>query len=162
MAFELDMVKNKEKLEAYQSFLNRQKGKPGNLMIVLHEAQSKFGYIPNEIQKMISETLRIPRAEIYGVITFYSQFTLIPKGETQVAVCLGTACYVKGAQAVLDKSEEVLGIRSGETTPDGKFSIQATRCVGACVLAPVITVNEDAHGRMTPNSMEELLKEVKQ
>lgn len=162
MAFELDMVKNKEKLGAYQSFLNRQKGKPGNLMIVLHEAQSKFGYIPNEIQKMISETLRIPRAEIYGVITFYSQFTLIPKGETQVAVCLGTACYVKGAQAVLDKSEEVLGIRSGETTPDGKFSIQATRCVGACVLAPVITVNEDAHGRMTPNSMEELLKEVKQ
>jgi NADH:ubiquinone oxidoreductase subunit E len=161
MTFTLDVEKNREKLEDYQQFLNAQKGKPGNLMLVLHKAQEVFGYIPGEIQQMISDTLRIPRAEIYGVITFYSQFTLIPRGETQVAVCMGTACYVKGAQAALDKAEEVLGIKSGETTPDGKYSVEATRCLGACVLAPFITINEEPHGRVTPADVEELLRKDK-
>ncbi|WP_026476696.1 NADH-quinone oxidoreductase subunit NuoE family protein [Alkaliphilus transvaalensis] len=126
--------------------LNR--GKKGALMPVLHEAQKIFGCIPLEVQKRISEELGVPLSEIYGVVTFYSQFTLEPRGEYVIGVCLGTACYVKNAQPILDKVAELTGASVGGTSPDGKFSLEATRCIGACGLAPVLTVNEDVYGRL--------------
>ncbi len=131
-------------------------------MAVLHEAQDQFGYLPKEIQELISKELRIPLSEIYGVATFYSQFSLVPKGEYKIGgVCLGTACYVKGAQEILDKVEEELGITVGQTTPDRKFSISATRCLGACGLAPVLVVNEDVYGRLKAEDVEEILNKYR-
>lgn len=153
MTFTLDKEKNREQLEDFQQFLNEQKGKSGNLMVVLHRAQHDFGFIPAELQEMISDTLRIPRAEIYGVITFYSQFTLIPKGEMQVGVCMGTACYVKNAQKTLEAFEQELGIKAGETAPDGSASITATRCLGACGLAPVVAINDKIFGHLPPDGV---------
>lgn len=130
-------------------------------MAVLHEAQDLFGHIPIEIQNMISEELKIPLSEIYGVVTFYSQFSLIPKGKYEIGICLGTACYVKGSKDVLNKVEEILEIGVGETTADGKFSISATRCLGACGLAPVLVVNDDVYGKTTPNDVEGILNKYK-
>lgn len=157
MAFEFDMEKNKEKVAAYQEFLNNQKGKAGNTMIALHEAQHVFGYIPEEIQQMISDTLRVPMAEIYGVITFYGQFTLEPKGEMQVGVCLGTACYVKGAPKILEKFEEEMGIKAGTTKEDGSCSLTATRCLGACGLAPVAHINDKVVGHLTASDVPKVI-----
>jgi NADH-quinone oxidoreductase subunit E len=117
-------------------------------MPVLHEAQHIFGAIPMAVQKVISEKLNVPLAEIYGVVTFYSQFTLEPKGDFLISVCLGTACYVKGSQKLIDKVTELTGVSVGTTSADGKFSLEATRCIGACGLAPVLTVNEDVYGRL--------------
>ena len=114
-----------------------------NLIQILNEVQEKYGYIPKQSQIEISNYLSIPMAEIYGVITFYSRFTLEPKGKYNISVCLGTACFVKGSQALLDRLKERLKIDEGQTTPDGKFSIDATRCVGACGLAPVFTINNE-------------------
>ncbi|WP_442870614.1 NADH-quinone oxidoreductase subunit NuoE family protein [Clostridium sp. Cult1] len=141
--------------------MKENKRKKGALMAVLHEAQNLFGYLPIEIQKMISEELRIPLSEIYGVATFYSQFSLIPKGEYKIGVCLGTACYVKGSQEILDKVEELLGISVGQTTSDRKFSIDATRCLGACGLAPVLTVNEDVYGKLNPDDVKEIIEKYR-
>jgi NADH:ubiquinone oxidoreductase subunit E len=157
MDFEFDWEANEEKIKDFKIFMKENKGKKGALMAVLHEAQDMFGYLPTEIQEMISEELRVPLSEIYGVATFYSQFSLVPKGEYKIGVCLGTACYVKGAQEVLDKVEEILGITVGQTTPDRKFSISATRCLGACGLAPVLVVNEDVYGRLTADDVEGIL-----
>ncbi|KAB3533528.1 NADH-quinone oxidoreductase subunit NuoE family protein [Alkaliphilus serpentinus] len=120
----------------------------GALMPVLHEAQRIFGCIPLEVQKVISESLKIPISEIYGVVTFYSQFTLEPRGEFVIGVCMGTACYVRGAQPILDKISQLTNTKVGKTSEDGKFTLEATRCIGACGLAPVITVNEDVYGRL--------------
>ncbi len=159
MAFALDLDKFRDKIDEYQLFLNSQKGKPGNLMIALHKAQAVFGCIPLDIQQMISDTLRIPLAEIYGVITFYSQFTLVPKGEVQVGVCLGTACYVKGSQQSLEQYEEALGIKAGQTSEDGRYSIEATRCIGACGLAPVASINEHIFGHLTKQGVKDSLKD---
>ena len=132
-------------------------GDKSQLMKVLNAAQEIYGYIPVSAQKLISEELDIPMAEIYGVITFYTRFSLEPKGKYNIGVCLGTACYVKGSQNVLDKVKEILGIDVGGVTPDGKFSIEAVRCVGACGLAPVMTVNEEVYGHMDPAKVEEIL-----
>jgi len=126
----------------------KHKDQKGAVIPVLHEAQSIYGYLPIEVQEIISEGLNVPLAEIYGIVTFYAQFSLNPKGKYQIGVCLGTACYVKGSGDILDKVKEILGIEVGECTPDGKFSIDATRCIGACGLAPVLTVNEDVYGRL--------------
>lgn len=126
-------------------------------MIILHKTQELIGYIPFEAQKIIAEKLNIPMAEIYGIVTFYSRFTLEPVGKYKIGVCLGTACYVKGSEKVLDKVEEILKIKAGQTTSDGKFSIDTTRCVGACGLAPVITVNEDVYGKIAPDKINEIL-----
>lgn len=131
--------------------------KKGSAMIILHKTQELIGYIPFEAQKIIAEKLNIPIAEIYGIVTFYSRFTLEPVGKYKIGVCLGTACYVKGSEKVLDKVEEILKIKAGQTTSDGKFSIDATRCVGACGLAPVITVNEDVYGKIAPDKINEIL-----
>jgi NADH-quinone oxidoreductase, E subunit len=133
------------------------KDKKGSAMIILHKVQELIGYIPFEAQKIIAENLNIPMAQIYGIVTFYSRFTLEPVGKYKIGVCLGTACYVKGSDKVLEKIEEILKIKAGQTTDDGKFSIDATRCVGACGLAPVMTVNEDVYGKMEPDKVSEIL-----
>lgn len=128
-----------------------------NLISMLNEVQEKFGYIPVEAQKALSEYLQIPMAEIYGVITFYSRFTLEPKGKYAISVCLGTACFVKGSQKIMDRLTERLAIEPGQTTEDGLFSIDETRCVGACGLAPVFTINGEVHGRATVKVLDQAL-----
>lgn len=161
MSFKFDWKKNEESVEKLKLFIEENKDKDGALMPILHKSQDLFGYIPIEIQDLISDQLDIPLSEVYGVATFYSQFSLIPKGEYKIGVCLGTACYVKGSQAILDKVKELLNIDVGETTPDGKFSLQATRCLGACGLAPAMVINGEVYGRLSPDKVEEILNEYK-
>lgn len=132
------------------------------LMSTLQQAQGIYGYLPLPVQKKVAEALDLSVAEVYGVISFYSFFSLKPKGETVFTVCLGTACYVKGAQALLEKIEESIGISSGDVTKDGKYSISACRCVGACGLAPVILVNEDVYGRLTPEELPAIIAKYKE
>ena len=120
----------------------------GALIPVLHEVQDYFGYLPIEVQKVISDELHVPLAEIYGVVTFYARFSTQPKGKYAVSVCMGTACYVKGAGKILEKFENALGIKAGEVTDDGMFSLDACRCIGACGLAPVATVNGEVYGKL--------------
>ena len=146
-----------EQEKALRELIAAHKEQQGALMPVLQGAQEIYGYLPIEVQTIIAEELNIPLAEVYGVVTFYAQFTLNPRGTYNIGVCMGTACYVKGAQAVLDKFGEALGIKAGETTADGKFTLQATRCVGACGLAPVLMINEDVHGRVTPEEVPAIL-----
>ena len=131
-----------------------------NLIQILNEVQDHYGYIPVHAQTAISEFLSMPMAEIYGVITFYSRFTLKPKGKYNIAVCLGTACFVKGSQKIMDRLKEKLKIEAGETTSDGKFSIEETRCVGACGLAPVFTVNGEVYGKATVQMLDKVLDEL--
>ena len=144
----------KEILEKYEK-------DKSNLIQILNQVQEKYGYISQEAQKEISEYLDISMAEVYGVITFYSRFTLEPKGKYNIAVCLGTACFVKGSEKVLDKVKEILKIDVGQTTEDGLFSIEATRCVGACGLAPVFTVNDEVYGKATPEMVESVINSIK-
>lgn len=141
----------KEKYDELQKVIAELKEQPGALMPVLQHAQEIFGCVPMDVQKMIAEGLHVTLSEVYGVATFYAQFSLQPKGEYLISVCLGTACYVKGSQKVLDKLAEELKIPVGGTTPDGRFTLQATRCLGACGLAPVMTINEEVYGRLTPD-----------
>jgi NADP-reducing hydrogenase subunit HndA len=133
------------------------KNEKGALMPILQKAQDIYGYLPYEVQKIISDEMNIPIEKIYGVVTFYSQFSLYPKGKYKISVCLGTACYVKGSGSVFDKLVEKLGIEGGECTADGKFSLEACRCVGACGLAPVMTINDDVYGRLTPDQIDGIL-----
>ena len=137
------------------------KGTPGALMPVLQQAQEIYGYLPIEVQKMIALKMGVSIEEVYGVSTFYSQFVLNPKGEVAIAVCLGTACYVKGSGDILDKITQILGLPAGSTTPDGKYSLEATRCIGACGLAPVLTINNEVYGRLVPADMEGILAKYK-
>ena len=146
-----------EKVKELQKIIDEHKNQEGALIPVLHEAQELFGYLPEKVQQIIADGLGHSLAEVYGVATFYSRFTLEPKGKYNIQICLGTACYVKGADKVLGKLESVLGIKAGETTPDGKFSIQDTRCVGACGLAPVMVINEEVYGKVTPDMVEGIL-----
>jgi len=139
---------SQEKFAKLDEAIAKFKGTNGALMPVLHEGQHLFGFLPLEVQKHISNGLNIPMAEIYGVVTFYSQFSLEPKGEYHIGVCLGTACYVRGAQALIDIISRDLSIEVNKTSADGKYSLEATRCIGACGLAPVLTVNEDVYGRL--------------
>lgn len=143
--------------EKLRSIIAQYKDTPGATMPILQEAQNIYGYLPEEVQIIIAEELDIPLSEVYGVASFYTQFTLNPKGKYRISVCLGTACYVKGAQGVLDELEKELGIKAGGTTPDGMFTLEATRCLGCCGLAPVIMVDDDVHGRMTPKDVKTIL-----
>lgn len=127
------------------------------LIAILNEVQERFGYIPKQAQLEISEYLSIPMAQIYGVITFYSRFTLAPKGKYNISVCLGTACFVKGSKTLLDRAQEKLKIKPGEVTPDGKFSIDDVRCVGACGLAPVFMINDEVYGNATVKELDEVI-----
>ena len=128
------------------------------LMAVMQEAQGIYGYLPIEVQNKIAEGMNVPLEKVYGVATFYAQFSLTPKGEYHIAVCLGTACYVKGSGNIYDKLQEILGISGDECTEDRKFSLTASRCIGACGLAPVLTVNEDVYGRLTVDSVASILE----
>lgn len=144
-----------------EEIIKAHKNQPGALMPVLQEAQDVYGYLPIEVQKRVAAGLELPLEEVYGVATFYSQFSLNPKGKFKVSVCLGTACYVKGAGDILDKISQDLGIGSGECTDDGLFSLEACRCIGACGLAPVMTVNDDVYGRLVVDDVKAILDTYK-
>lgn len=133
--------------------------KPGELINVLHKVQGSFGYLPAEVQEVVAREMNVSVAKVYGVVTFYSFFTMIPKGRFPVSVCTGTACYVRGAEKVLDEFKKELGIKVGESTPDGKFSLTCLRCVGACGLAPVVQVGDKTYGRVSPDGVKDILKE---
>lgn len=146
-----------EQKEKLLQVIAEKKNEPGALMPILQQAQEIYGYLPIEVQTIIAEEMDVPLEKVYGVSTFYSQFTLNPKGKYQVSVCLGTACYVKGSGLILEEIQKELGIQNGECTSDGKFSLDACRCVGACGLAPVMLVNDDVYGRMTPDQVKGVL-----
>ncbi|MBR6783213.1 MAG: NADH-quinone oxidoreductase subunit NuoE [Clostridia bacterium] len=146
-----------EKTAVLEAYISENKDVKGVLIPVMQKAQELFGYLSFETMELISERLDVPVSEIYGVATFYALFSLKPKGDYVISVCTGTACYVKGAQAVLDEVKNQLGIESGETTEDGKFSIQDTRCLGCCGLAPVMTINNDVYGRLDPADVKDIL-----
>ena len=137
--------------------IKENKNVKGALMGIMQKAQDIYGYLPIEVQTIIARELGIPLQEVYGVATFYAQFSLYPKGQYKISVCLGTACYVKGSGAIFDRLSERLGISGGECTPDGKFSLEACRCIGACGLAPVLTVNEEVYGRLTVDDVDDIL-----
>ena len=143
-----------------QEILSKYDQVKNNLIQILNEVQETYGYIPENVQLEISKYLGIEMAEIYGVVTFYSRFTLKPKGKYHIAVCLGTACFVKGSEQILERAKERLGIDVGETTKDGKFSLEATRCIGACGLAPVFTVNDEVYGKATVKIMDEIIDKI--
>jgi NADP-reducing hydrogenase subunit HndA len=132
------------------------------LINVLHKCQQHFGYLPAEVQEVVSAELAVPVAKVYGVVTFYSFFTMTPKGKHPVSICMGTACYVRGAEKVLDEFKKELGIQVGETTKDGKFSLSSLRCVGACGLAPVVLVGDKTYGRVAPDDVKGILKDYEQ
>lgn len=146
-----------EQKAALEAIIEKHKNEAGALMPMLQEAQDVYGYLPTEVQNRIARALDIPVSEVFGVATFYSQFLLNPKGKHPVSVCLGTACYVKGSGVLMEKLEELLGIKNGDITSDLKFSLDATRCIGACGLAPVLTIGEDVYGRLEPNQLEGIL-----
>lgn len=150
-----------EQMAALKSCIDEHRGEAGALMPVLHEAQNIFGYLPREVQTVIADGLNVSLAEVYGVATFYSQFSLNPKGKHQVSVCLGTACYVKGSDKVLEEVEKELGIKCGECTPDRSFSIDSCRCVGACGLAPVMIVDGEVYGRLTAKEVSGILSKYR-
>ena len=131
-----------------------------NLIQMLNEVQEHYGYVPMHVQKELSEFLNVPMAEIYGVVTFYSRFSLEPQGKYKISVCLGTACFVKGSQKIMDRLTDRLKIKEGETTKDGLFTIEQTRCVGACGLAPVFTVNGEVYGRASVQKLDQVLDEL--
>jgi NADH:ubiquinone oxidoreductase subunit E len=143
-----------EQEQLLKAWLAENGKKPGAAMSALQYAQEIYGYLPIEVQRMVAEGVDRPLEEIYGISTFYAQFSLTPKGRHHIAVCLGTACYVKGSGKILEKLEEKLGIKNGDCTEDGEFSLAASRCIGACGLAPVFTVNEDVYGRIKEDGSE--------
>ena len=156
------------KIDQLLDICNEHGNQPGELINILHKAQHLFGYLPQEVQRIVARQLGIPVSKVYGVVTFYSFFTMTPKGEHPISVCMGTACYVRGAEKVLDEFRRILGIEFrrilginvGETTPDGKYSLSSLRCVGACGLAPVVLIGEKVYGRVVPGDVEKILKEL--
>ena len=150
-----------EQANALKEVIAQHKDQAGAVIPVLHKAQEIYGYLPIEVQTMIAEGLNVRLAEVYGIVTFYAQFSINPKGRYQIGVCLGTACYVKGSGEILEKVKEILGIDVGECTADGMFSIDATRCIGACGLAPVMTVNGDVYGRLVADDVYGIIEKYK-
>lgn len=157
MEFIFNKEKNKDKIMEFERFIEENKNRLGALMPIMQEAQKIFGYLPIEILELISKRINVSLSEIYGVATFYSQFSFIPEGENKINVCLGTACYVKGAQKVLDEIQDILKIKHGETTRDKKFSIVAARCLGDCSKAPVITINDDVYPKVQKGDIASIL-----
>ncbi|MBQ0010713.1 MAG: NAD(P)H-dependent oxidoreductase subunit E [Ruminococcus sp.] len=147
-------AEQKKKLDAV---IDAHKHDKSSLMAVMQEAQDIYGYLPVEVQTMIAEGMDVPVEKVFGVSTFYAQFALSPKGKYNISICLGTACYVKGSGQLLDKVTETIGIGTDECTPDGKYSLTACRCVGACGLAPVLTINEEVYGRLKPEEVPAIL-----
>ena len=147
-----------EQMKKLASVIEKYKGQPGATMPVLQEAQDIFGYLPEEVQIKIAEGLGLSLSEVYGIVSFYAQFSVNPKGRKQISVCMGTACYVKNAGAILERIEKLVGCKAGGITADGMFSIDATRCIGACGLAPVIIVDGDVYGRLAPEDVDDIIK----
>ena len=147
------------KVEELHTICAEHNNDTGELINILHAAQGLFGYLPREVQEIIAADLRLPVSRVYGVVTFYSFFTMTPKGKYPISVCLGTACYVRGAEKVMDEFQRQLEIKVGETTSDGLFSLDCLRCVGACGLAPVVTIAGKVYGRMTPEKVRDVLSE---
>jgi NADH:ubiquinone oxidoreductase subunit E len=158
----LDILSCEKDFKSLKEFIDSNKSRDGILMQTLQQAQLIFGYLPIEVQKFISYELDIPLAEVYGVATFYTQFSIKPKGKHKIGVCLGTACYVKGAQAILDKLCDVLNISVGETTEDNLFTLESTRCLGCCGLAPVMMIDDDVYGKLEPKNIPEILAKYKE
>ncbi len=149
----------KEDVDFIKETCSKYNNDPQELINVLHGCQEHFGYLPAEVQEVISEHLNVPVAKIYGVVTFYSFFTMTPRGKHPISICMGTACYVRGGEKVLDEFRKELGIKVGETTKDNKFSLSSLRCVGACGLAPVVLVGDKTYGRVAPDDVKGILKE---
>ncbi len=147
--------------ERLQKIIAEHQGKPGALIPVLHQAQELFGYLAEDVQELVAEGLGIPLSEVYGVITFYSLFSTKPRGENTIGVCMGTACYVKGAADILRAIQTELGVEIDDTSKDGLFTLTVTRCLGACGLAPVITIGEDVYGRLTPDKIPDILNKYR-
>jgi len=150
-----------EVVKGVQAICDEYANEPSPLMMILSKIQKNYGYIPLEIQEIVSDKTGIPVAEIYGVVTFYSFFSLKPKGKYVVGVCLGTACYVKNSQQVIDKFYTLLGVKEGETTPDGLFTVEAVRCIGACALAPAMNVNGKVYPKVTPDQVAKIIEEYR-
>lgn len=148
-----NFVDTAEQSAKLNEIIERHQVTNSSLIQVLHDAQEIYGYLPLEVQRTISEKMSIPFAEIYGTVSFYSQFSTTPKGEYRISVCMGTACYVKNSDVILDKFKELLSIDVNECTEDGKFSLDACRCIGACGLAPVVTINDDVYGKLTADDV---------
>ncbi|MDY0103564.1 MAG: NAD(P)H-dependent oxidoreductase subunit E [Lentimicrobium sp.] len=148
-----------DKLEELKAVCKSFNNEKGELINVLHKAQGIFGYLPAEVQEVIAKELKVSVAHVYGVVSFYSFFSMLPKGEHPVSICLGTACYVRGAEKVIDEFKQLLHINVGETTPDGKFSLACLRCVGACGLAPVVLVGDKVYGRVAPEGVKQIIAE---
>ncbi len=161
MATIKNIVVDDERFQLLDGFIDEIEDKKSSLINVLHKAQEIFGYLPLEVQKHIAEKVDLPLSEVYGVVSFYHHFNLEPKGTYQISVCLGTACYVRGASKVLERIKQELNINVGETSKDARYSLQATRCVGACGLAPVVIINDDVYGRMTEERVPEILEKYK-
>lgn len=152
---------SKEKVDKINEICNSFGNEPRELINILHETQHEFGYLPAEVQDVIAHNLHVSVAQVYGVVTFYSYFSMIPKGEHPISICTGTACYVRGAEKVLEEFKKELNIKVGETTPDGKFSINCLRCVGACGLSPVVLVGERVFGRVSPDGVKSIIDEYR-
>ncbi len=150
---------HKNQIEQLQEVCRSFNNDPRELINVLHKAQGIFGYLPAEVQEVVSRELSVPVARVYGVVTFYSFFTMVPRGEHPISICMGTACYVRGAEKVLDEFRRKLKVEVGQTTADGKFSLNCLRCVGACGLAPVVLVGDKTYGRVSPDGVQEILSE---
>ena len=157
MANSLEQLGSSTQVEKFNSLLNAHIGDKANIMIVLQKTQEIFGYIPELSVKMIAEKLNLPESEIYGIITFYSQFTLTPKAKYNLDICLGTACFVLGSQTVLDKILSKLGVQVGEMTSDGKWIVTTCRCLGCCGLAPAITINGEVYGKLTADDIDRII-----
>lgn len=146
--------------EQVETICDKHRNDPGELINILHEAQHLQGYLPEEMQRIIASKLDIPVSKVYGVVTFYTFFTMAPKGKHPISVCMGTACYVRGSEKLLDEFRRVLGIDVGETTPDGKYSLDCLRCVGACGLAPVVMIGDKVYGRLQPVDVKRIIDEL--
>ena len=163
---EATIVKNEEltdeeKYQQLEDFIRENKEKSGYLIPVLYKAQGLFGYLPSEVQKFIADEMNISVSEVFGVATFYSYFKTKPVGRHTITVCMGTACYVKGAQKILEEFQKILGIKEGETTEDLRFTLTTQPCFGSCGMAPVIMMNQDVHGRLTPDKLSTILVKYK-
>ena len=152
---------NEQSMQVIDRIVERHRGRRGPVKLMLHDVQKELGYIPFEAMEKIAEAAGVSAAEVYGVVTFYTQFTTEPKGKHVINVCMGTACYVRGAENVLNEIKNQLGIDIGDTTADGKFSLRTLRCVGACGLAPVVMIGDKVYGRVTPDMVSGILAECK-
>ena len=145
------------KIDQLLDICNEHGNQPGELINILHKAQHLFGYLPQEVQRIVARQLGIPVSKVYGVVTFYSFFTMTPKGEHPISVCMGTACYVRGGKRIVERLEELLGVGVGDTTPDGLFTLEVARCIGACGLAPAMSIDDTVYKRVNPDHLEHIL-----